>query len=171
MNKHEIAKLACKLLGLYTFINAIGAVLSFVANLPLLMQGNNAALSLLYSTIPFLVWAFFGLILWFKADSFARAMVSDSVEAQESGQLSATEVQAIAFSVIGLVFLASSLPKAASLLGSLYQTKQNINMINPRIDNVAGVIVQFLVGLGLFLGSNGLVGLLKSLRYSGGKKS
>lgn len=171
MNKHDIAKLACKLLGLYTVVNSIGGTLSFLASLPILKQLDNTnTLSNMWpSYLQFVVWAMVGLILWFQADSFANAMGFNNEIHDESQPVSASEIQTIAFSIIGLVFLASSLPKVASLLGNLYKLQQNFSGPLLMIDKIAGVVVEFVVGLTLLLSSNGLVGLLKTLRYSGGK--
>lgn len=170
MTKHDIAKLACKLLGLYTIVNSIGGTMSFLAYLPIWKLENANTLSNMWpSYLQFVVWAMVGLILWFQADSFADAMGFDNGIHDEPQTVSASEIQTIAFSVIGLTFLASSLPRAASLIGQFYMVQQKFSGPLLHVDKIAEAVVQFVVGLTLFLGSNGLVGLLKSLRYSGDK--
>jgi hypothetical protein len=170
MNKHDIAKLACKLLGLYTVVNSMGGTLNFLASLPMLKLDTTNTLSNMWpSYLQFVVWAMVGLILWFQADSFANAMGFDNEIEDAPLTVSALEIQTIAFSVIGLVFLATSIPKAATLIGQYYMVQQNFSGSLLRVDKIAEVVVQFVVGLSLFLGSQGLTGLLKSLRYSGGK--
>lgn len=172
MNKHDIAKLACKLLGLYTVVNSIGGILNFLANLPILKLNNTTITlnNMWPSYLQFVVWAMVGLILWFQADSFANAMGFDNEIEDASQTASASEIQTIAFSVVGLVFLASSIPKAASLISQYYMLQQKFSGPLLHVDKIAEAVVQFVVGLTLFLGSKGLTGLLKRLRYSGGNK-
>ena len=65
MNKHDIAKLACKFLGLYTLVNSIGGTLNFLASLPMLKTDTSYTLSNMWpSYLQFVVWAMVGLLLW-----------------------------------------------------------------------------------------------------------
>ncbi|AFM41473.1 hypothetical protein Desaci_2529 [Desulfosporosinus acidiphilus SJ4] len=86
---------------------------------------------------------------------------------EESG-VNASDIQRVAFSVLGLLLLGNSIPKVVSAFLSFYTMK--VPNSTARLFGslgFAGTIAQFIIGLGIFLGSQGLVNLLDGIRHAG----
>ncbi|KLU61327.1 hypothetical protein CEB3_c22670 [Peptococcaceae bacterium CEB3] len=168
MSKEEIAALACKILGVYLVVQGINVMLNVSAMYwfaPQQGPGNNVLLMI----SPFLFLIVFGVLLWLLSDNLGATMVKGEPKFREDSAITANSIQRVAFSVLGLLLLGNSLPKLVSDLVNLYLVKGLPNsaarLFGPL--GFTGVIVQFVIGLGIFLGSQGLVNLLKIVRGAG----
>ncbi|MHB1128021.1 MAG: hypothetical protein ACYC2T_13910 [Bacillota bacterium] len=173
MNKREIASLACKLLGIYMIIQGVNVMLNVFSLL--IMSPQQATYNIFNTTIfPFLFLIVFGVILLFQSKKLANIMVREDQAVLEKAELKACDIQRISFSVIGLYFLGVSIPQVVSSLvaglfmrGTPYEVTANLSFFYQS----AGVITQFILGLGIFLGSQGLVNLLNAIRNDGPKQN
>lgn len=123
MSKHEIASLSCKILGIYMIlqgINVIANVLSDSIAQPIQM----APVTLMNIIFPFIFFIIFGVMLWFLSDKLSVRMVKGGALHKESSDVKASDVQRILFSVLGLFFIGSSLPKVVSTLTSIYSMSE-----------------------------------------------
>ena len=150
MNKREIASLACKILGIYLIIQGTN-VLSGVLSVSL-ATSNPIANESLINVIFSLVYILFGVLLWFLSDKLSAIMVKGEHNSIEGSDLTVSDIQRVSFSVLGLYFLGNSLPKLVSTL-----------ILS------GGAIIEFIIGLGIFLGSQSLVNFLKTIRTAGTK--
>jgi len=80
------------------------------------------------------------------------------------------DIQRVAFSVLGLYFIGSSLPKLVSSLINMYFLTNAPNSTTIFMLGLGGILTQFIIGLGIFLGSQGLANFLKAMRSAGIKR-
>ncbi len=73
------------------------------------------------------------------------------------------EIERVAFSVLVLYFIGSSLPRLVSTLTSSMRGLPNSFTGFILLESV-GIITEFIIGLGIFLGSQGLVNFLNNMR-------
>ena len=179
MTKREIAALACKILGIYAIITALRHLVNIVGPLAFFGVGEpsweiKVVLLIAASIIPFALLTGFGLFLWFQADRIAGYMISGEESQIVNFQTSFTDVQAIAFSVVGLLLLAEVVPDIAAIISNLSIRTQSpeIQMtVNAGTRSlIISLVVRLVIGLWLFFGSRGLVGLLRLTRESGSNK-
>ncbi|MDA8229100.1 MAG: hypothetical protein M0T74_15630 [Desulfitobacterium hafniense] len=177
MGKREVASLACKILGLYTIVDAvtvIARVIFFMAT----TRNNSSNPSFfmnqeILNIVSFVLLGIFGLVLWLVSDKLAKIMVSDSWVKPDSSQGSFTiqEIQSVAISTLGLYFLGTAIPKFTSSMFNLARIQGEIDrvvhsgIIVPLVES----LIQLLLGLVLFLGARGIAGMLKQLRQAGVK--
>jgi len=169
LSKREIASLACKILGIYIFIQGIN-ILSSVFSVPF-TTANQIGYEVINFIFP-LVYIIAGAFLWILSDKLSAIMVRGESNVTESLGLGANEIQRISFSVLGLYFLGNSLPKLVSTLSSIYVMKMGGTSVSTLrlILGAGGAVAEIIVGLGIFLGSRGLVNFLKTIRTVGLKR-
>ena len=92
-------------------------------------------------------------------------MVKGEHNSIEGSDLTVSDIQRVSFSVLGLYFLGNSLPKLVSTLANVYFMCE----LTPRLILSGGAIIEFIIGLGIFLGSQSLVNFLKTIRTAGTK--
>ncbi|MHB1418376.1 MAG: hypothetical protein ACYCX4_02135 [Bacillota bacterium] len=173
MNKREIASLGCKLLGIYMIIQGIN-VMSNIFSLMITTSGQSTPDYLTGFIFPFLFLIVFGIILWLLSDRLAGIMVKGKTRVQEDPGLKASDMQRVSFSVVGLLLLGNSIPKLVSFIIGLTLMRETPYAITPNLYlfyQGGGVISQFILGLGIFLGSQGLVNLLNAIRSAGPKQN
>ncbi|MDD4049132.1 MAG: hypothetical protein PHI90_10055 [Clostridia bacterium] len=168
MTKHDIASLSCKLLGIYFIVNSLAYCIATINTIISWIQGNEFSLFVLTYIGPTLIYLIFGLLLWFYGSIIAKNITKTmELTSEEHTKSTAYDIQAIGFSLIGLYLLGSAIPKLSSYVVAIVLVPNtNFSTISRGIETV----VQVVIGLGLLLGSKGLLCLVKTLRYSGGKK-
>lgn len=169
MSKREIASLACKILGIYMIIQGINVstnVLSFY----IATSNQMARENLLNISYP-LIYILFGVVLWLLSKKLSVIIVKGDTHFSEGTGISASDIQRVAFSVLGLFFLGNSLPKVVSTLTSMYSTSDLPDSTTRLLIGAGGTITQLIVGLGIFLGSQGLVNFLDNIRHAGLKRN
>ncbi len=174
MNKRDIASLACKVIALFLFIQGISIManlLSYYITVPNL-RGMMDSEQVANMVIPYIFLLIFGGLLWTFSDKLALIMIKGDSDSSwsENFNIKAIDVQRILFSILGLFFMGNSLPKIVSALINMYWMSDLPNVSKSLMPNTIGEISQFLLGVGIFLGSQGLVGLLKAIRNLGMKR-
>lgn len=167
MNKRELAGLACKILGVYLIIQGITVIANILVTA---LTNPNQSIPISNVLSSFILLILFGSLLWGCSDWLAAFIAGGAGEAkeQDGSGITPNDVQRIAFSVLGLYLLGKALPNLLSVMGSflsLYHFALNLQLLTM----LAHPIIEFLVGLGIFLGSSGLVNLLSFLRTGGVK--
>lgn len=112
------------------------------------------------------------LLLWRYPGALVRLATSRSSRESFESPIDATQLQYIAFSVLGLVFAVGSLADlvvvilrvalAANVGGIAF-----MGMLWQEGARVAGLLLSFAIGIGLTLGAHGLTGVLYRLRERG----
>lgn len=122
-----------------------------------------------------------GIILWLYAGKLANYLVPDKEPDKDppSGdpQIRVEDIQAAAFSLVGLFILVDAAPKLIQILLNiiLFSKLQHaipsewVNITT--ITRIAELVIQLVLGFWLFFGSRGIVGLLRRLRETDVKDS
>ena len=167
MTPVQIASLSLKILGIYSFIQSIPLIRAFVHAIGFPVDGPPMRLTLILGSCISLVLFFcLGITLIFFSKSIARRMVSRSEQTVSLQATDAKELQAIAFSIVGIVLMCLAIPK-------LFQFAVNISALQqpgietPMRERIAndtlafGIAtgIQFIIGLLLFLGGQFLAQL------------
>lgn len=169
MIKEEISGLACKILSIFLIIQGISAianVLTYYCTSPNIE--NKYAGNIFF---PFIFYILLGILLWIFSNKLSAIMTKkeNSYDSNENSKISSNDIQRISFSVLGLFFLVNSIPPIISGLTNFYSVPQFNSSIR-LLPNVAGSVIQFVLGLLIFIGSQGLVNFLKAIRTAGVKE-
>jgi len=168
MNKREIAVLACKVLGIMTVVSALHSPVNGLLSVLQtdLSQHPESAWVPLIPILHLLLLFGVGLFLWMCADRLAAEMVRSDETSPTKSVLTGDEIQAIAFSVIGLFLFVQALPRflyEVVYIGAVYPPPAEFR---PRW-LLGGPLLQVIVGIALFFGARGLVGIWKKMRGGG----
>ena len=155
MKKHDIAVLACKILGLYALITGGVPALCFV----LTRTPDMWRIDIVTQLVRAVLMIGIACVLWSRAESIARRMFS-SEEAESSSALSISpkELQTVSFSVVGLVTVALTLPWAVADV-VFYQTRPGGE---PRVP--LAELVKLVIGFYLLFRARRLSDLVSSIR-------
>ena len=175
MSKRDIASLACKVIAVFLILQAISVManlLSFYVSLPVIM-GMAEREPLVNMIFPYIFFLISGILLWIFSDKLAILMVKEEEDSETAASMSikGTDIERILFSVLGLYFMAHSLPYIVSMLTNMYWMSDIPQASMRVLPDALGKITQFIMGLAIFLGSQGLVGLLKTVRSIGIKQA
>ncbi len=176
MTKHEVAVLACKILGIYFVVGGLSGLGYAVTELVRhFSRGTEGSMSNLWlaTLVGSTLMVVFGILLWVLVDRIAARVVSGAEAPTEVSKISGADIQAIAFSVVGMLVLARFFPQLAQLIVylSILDRYDHTPVDAMTKGRIGGLIVQLAIGLWLLLGSRGLVGLLKTVREAGLEKS
>lgn len=162
MNNHEVASLACKILGIYIIVQAINVLFSLLyLSVTISFQDTLLNLSFAVGYIPF------GILLWIFSDKLALIMVKKKDDNKKNPGMDINSIQRVAFSVLGLFFIGNSLPKLVSLVSNIYISTIEHRESSILIIKSGGPIAEFIIGLVIFFGSRCLVDFLKKMRTAG----
>lgn len=177
MTNKDIARLSCKLLSIYTLISAIKSLNYFVV-LPFQEYGTGMFnIMIVLTAIPSTFLFASGIILWVYADKLVKHLVPDKELAAGDPRRGLEDIQGVAFSVVGILILSDAAPKLMQVLLSivlllkLQYAIPNEWLNVTTITRSTGLVIQLIIGFWLFLGSRGIVGLLRKLREAGLKPS
>ncbi len=179
MTKQEIASLALKLLGIYCFIQALtflASTLSLVG-MNVSEMGLSKSLMVAGGALPVLGYLLAGSVLLMYGDRISGKLTSKGKKMGTSATgITTRDVQTLAFSIVGIYLIAMSLPNLASLLWTIayYYRKGGPDLARAGVENVwrhtIQVVVEFVIGIGLFLGARGVSSLWFFLQKARGPK-
>jgi hypothetical protein len=179
MTKRETAVLACRLFtiyGLFTFLSWAGIVVQGGWSMFRFQPGTSIGemLLLIAFVTPTILILFFSIWIWRNADWLASKLLPEPEVSTGESTLNASDLQIVAFSVVGLLVIVEALPQISSIvLEYMYRTevagsRQSVTPILGR-PLVLGII-KLLLGVGLLFGARGLAGFLRTLRTAGTPK-
>lgn len=162
MANKEIATLSFKVLSLYAFIRAID-------NLPdilyLVSQNDlrgTTGLNFIMAATPSLLLGLCGAFLWYAAPLLASSIFRSTVP-EDKSLTSLQEIKSIAFSVVGLVMLATALPDLVNAALMYYTVAtHSVRGGSPLLETITVLSVKVILGIWLLFGSRGLVRLIGS---------
>ncbi|MHC4442946.1 MAG: hypothetical protein ACYTF1_02885 [Planctomycetota bacterium] len=181
MNKREIASLAFKIAGIYALIIAIQMVQLITFYIREIISPTNpgstgqpwgspdwiATLFLIISLIPLLLLITIACILIIRSTKFAIRMFPEAEhEPTETRYLG---IQALAYSVVGLFLIASSIPQLFAIIAQIitYSSFGGTPAWLPVISQLVGTCLKLILGLLLFFGCHGVARFWSKLRYAG----
>ncbi len=179
MTKLQLASLSLKFAGIFSIIQAIPILKSLsevfaFRNSKIFMQQGNDYLEVNYllvgiiTSFSLLLLLGIGLIIFSRG--LSKKMVTDDEIKDSSSELSAKNIQSIAFSVVGLVMIVIAIPKLVQLGANIQalksagadSLKENVS-IGTWVYSI-GIGVQFIIGILLFVGARGLSSLWYSIQ-------
>jgi hypothetical protein len=171
MTARDIASLSVKLFGIYAFFQAVPMLPSVAGGLGMLTmeEGSLSGLSFIFAllyVLPFFLLIAGGILLLLYADSIGASLTTRMTGNGEP-HISAMDVQAIAFSAIGVFAIVAAAPKILQIAANLYftHTSEEARAVGVRVlPQVVGLVAQTIVGVGLFIGARGLAKLWRRVR-------
>ncbi len=136
MNKQEITTLALKVLSVFfvfKIIDKSGDFIYFLYHLSTLTQAE--IINFLISTVPAILYAIFGITLWFVSKPMAISIFGKEIESDKLAELLVYNFQIL-----------------------YYKGKAPFKTL------IAFALIKILVGFWLLLGSKGLIKFVKSMR-------
>lgn len=176
MTKREVGSLAFKLAGIYAIVQAIPqmhAVTFYLSGIGADTQAQSWLFPVM-AAAPLALMAALGCLLLAYSNRLSARMFGEAAEDVSFGA-SGKELQAIAFSVVGVCFLVSALPRLLHIL--MYQHRGLFNAeVRRQISlsawaSLVGTSAQMAIGIALFFGSKGLSKLWHKLRAAGHPQS
>ncbi len=176
MTKTQIASLGCKFLGIYALIQAVpllGNAFQIVAFAEYKPSPSIMVIFASYGT--FFLMALLGLALLLFSNKFAQKMAPPESSISSGDRPTAKDIQAIAFSVVGLVLIAHTIPSIFNIAWNIYAIKTAgdqrpvAELLSKEWGFRLAVAVKFIIGIILFFGAELLSTLwhvlIKRLRY------
>lgn len=173
MSKRDIASLACKVIAVFLIIQGISIManlLSFYISLPIIM-GMMEREPLVNMIFPYIFYLLSGIMLWIFSNKLAKHMVKEEngSDTAVSLNIKSIEIERILISVLGLYFVGNSLPDIVAMLTNMYWMREIPQASIRVLPDAIGQITQFILGMAIFFGSRGLVGLVYAIRSKGSK--
>jgi hypothetical protein len=161
MNKLYITSLSFKLFAIYSIIQGLSFLPSSI-NVLSLAPFSEWMILIIGPPIIFIVS---GIILWLASDQIAIRLVGESQEVVIGSTIKIKDVQTVAFSIIGLYILARILPEISFIGSQIFWSvivECNTDLpIKALIEKMTpALLIQFIIGLCLFLYSNKLSNFL-----------
>lgn len=166
MSKLEITRIACKILGVYLIIQGLNVFANVISSY-ILMQDQSTVMLFVSVVFPFSFLIIFGISIWVFSGKLSSLIVKGEVYSKEESGLKANDLQRVAFSILGLLFIGTSLPELVSNLMNLITMDEIYSASIRLLPGILGNIVQLIIGLVIFFGARGLVNLLENLRHAG----
>ena len=169
MNKQELSQIALKILGIYALLESIqlfSGVLS-VFGYPEDMPFNRFVM-ILSVVVPFLILVWSGLFLIRRTDKItAKYFPSGPIE---NSELKGSQIQAIAFSIIGIVLIVTTIPKLSQLGMNIYALMSRAKEIGAELDlerDTIGfginLLCRFILGVLLFISGESIANLWRRI--------
>ena len=175
MTKREIAALAIRLLGIYTFVVAISSLALTGAGIAITMQAmahmrTDRLVNLAYIVpgwFPFLISIVSGVILWFGADRLAVHMIHEDGAILPS-TIGGLELRELAFSILGVITIVESTSPLTKALATLYFDYANPIFHQAAHQNTAIIglsgLIELCIGFSLLLKAGALNNWIASVQ-------
>lgn len=160
------AYLSVKILAIYTFIKFATYLQVGFSIRDIVMVSTDKLdlfIQLILMLAPVLLLLFISMCLWLYTDEISQRMVKNlTISTQVS--VNYQHLQSIAFSVVGAVILADALPMLVSAIMhyAMFESRKVDQLIS-----IGSQGIKLLIGAWFLFGSQGIVGLIKSLRTAG----
>jgi len=160
MTRADVSILAFKILSITTFLYGLSFLPHFLKAI-FSASGGYSNFLVFANVLSFIVPILFGFALWFFASKLTQRIFPESQLI--SNNISATEFQSVAFSVVGLTLLVFSIEDFVWAVAYISDFGPN----TPTSQKIAGSTIftlKLAIGIWLLLGSTGIVGFIRKLR-------
>jgi hypothetical protein len=171
MTKHEIASLASKLLGIFSVIQSFRYLQTFGMRVG--FSNTDSASSELFFIYGFTLLAFvitlvIGLLLFFHSKRAAIMFVGKVDISDASEPIKTDNIQAIAFSVVGVILITISLPRIFKIIFMVwlaYRDSLPRSVVSTQIYiDIFVSLIELALGLWLVFGTSGIINIINKLR-------
>ncbi len=168
MHKEQIVGLAVRLFAIFLLIYTVRYLSDYIHVLmgESYFKGNTTPLIIL-TLIPFIIV----VLLWFFPLKVATRLIPKIENTEPAVQLGNNEIEHIALSLLGVWVLASAIPDIFYWTTFAYMIKSSgmvLGVLRPEnVGNIVATISEIIIGIWLIVGSKGIVGIVRRLRYAG----
>ena len=164
MTKREIFAVASKIFGIYLLVRGLVFSAPYIVYLIAPQYMANVEWKwLLPGLIPFVLYIFAALFLIIWAEPIAAKLSGKEEPSEVKAVVEKDSLQQIAFSAVGVFMVATALPRLTQMVATLIvQVSDEARL--PTWGAIVGIVLQMAIGIYLFFGSKGLVGILKKLK-------
>jgi hypothetical protein len=163
MNKHEATELGIRLIAILNVTNLLSALPSLLSVRDVAMNLEQVGVHSPWITPLVILGLLVSVFLWFGAYRIAQWMWRDSKEINQGMSMTATQLQTILFSAIGLYLLVSVIPDALEFFvyfGQKLVTGSNFINLSDYANGI-GHLIQVLISVWLLFNSAGIVASLQ----------
>ena len=166
MTRIDISILTFKVISIYAFIKAIDKMTDIMYYILQYenMHEHSAFLNLIIISLPILLLAICGILLWSLAPVLSNFIFKTQQEENKT-DISLTSIQMVAFSTIGLFVLASSLPDFVNVILVIITSKSVEGGETSMIHMVIVLILKISLGLWLFFGTRSIVNFIHTQHH------
>ena len=177
MSNYDFAFMGCRLLALWSFLNATYSIYGFLYPLfqiafPDTNPVNELAASIYMGMVPLLLHTCLGILLWMLAPRLAKSMMRNDGGDETSDSTSLQATQAIALTAVGAFILIGALSEVGSILYG-YGFTENVrehDYGSPIFRaSAVEVLIRVVLGAALILCAGVFSRILTVLRYNDGK--
>jgi len=180
MTKHELASFALKLLGIYTFTQAL-PIFQILGTLVYMQRHTDEALVQFWASalmlVPFLLMAAASAVLVVFSRNLAALLVGEDSPLSTSSTLTSRDVQAIGFSIVAVLIFLGAIPQFTHAVRfAFYAISQDYSepAMSQTVQNALryGIpaVIQLVLAIVLFLQARGLANLWHRIRTGGQAK-
>jgi len=170
MSKHDAAKLACRIMAVWVFVQlAVDLTVTLTVMISIVLAGETqhllqflmSALSLLPLAIRIAV----GVLLWCKADFIASHMTADITDSNTEidARFASTDILQIALPLIGFLILTTGLSHLANFISIAIRSTE-LSASPWTESGLYSTILIFALATWLILGSRGIANTIARLR-------
>lgn len=175
MTKRETASFVIRLIGIYIVLRFIAYFPSILTPFIYVKSTPSGFFPALISTIVTLAHPAFCLLIIFKSDKVATWLVSEDKPLTVEVNINKDDIMAIGFAIVGLLILASVIPRFAEMATRYSLSKNQLEYQATRYliefkATIVATLVQLLLGLGLFFGSKKLVEIWNEKQFKSNKE-
>ncbi len=169
MDKQELAQIALKILGIYALLDSIQFV-SGIINVFSFPVDSSLLRSFMFASmiVPFMILIWAGLFLLRKTEKISLKYFPKGQI--ENLNMKANDVQAIAFSIIGVVLIVTTIPKLSQLGVNAYALMDRAENIGADYklerETIAfgiNLFCRFIIGILLFVSGESLSNLWRKI--------
>jgi hypothetical protein len=170
MSKHDVAKLACRIMAIWVFVQlAVDLTVTMTVTTSLVLAGETRHVPQLLlsalSLLPVATRNVVGVLLWRKADFIASRMTADIADndAAIDTRCSSADILQIALPLIGFLILTTGLSHLAAFISiALRSSELSASPWTER--GLFSTILIFALATWLILGSRGIANTITRLR-------
>lgn len=167
MSQLQITSLSLRLAGIYSLIQAILMIRPVINSFGFASQQPSVGTTLILgASIPFILLIIFGLLLFIGSNRISRRIIREKTSTDISSELNSKKIQAIAFSILGVILVIISIPKILQIISNIVALQNaadnSFTIYKLSRDTIAfgiGVVLQFLFGIYLFISGHSLSNL------------
>lgn len=167
----QIARLSIQIIGIYAFIRAIPMIGPLVNALVIATDPRMRIAFIAGTLIPLLLLVLIGFYLLVNAGKLSEMLVPGEGEVELNIPIKPVELQALAFSIIGVVLIVLAVPRLYWLGSNIYALRASAdyrlavppNLARDTISMGVTILIQIILGVLLFVSGHSLANLWQAL--------
>jgi hypothetical protein len=160
---------------IFSVVIRIIAIITFVIGLYQLSNNFYFLFTFLKEDIPFQITYLFlfgltfvvAVLLWVFSNKIAQGLLHNVEEGKKLADTTISEIQAVAFSIVGILFIVFTFDRVLSISIYLYRHRVDMDIQSELFFSLIIAAINIVIGLWLIFGSSGLVHLINRSRNAG----